>query len=487
MQRSSYTTNTSAMCEAASAPGAIPVCLTHASMSNNPSASSSGQPAPKRFQGAPGGHAQKRKWAAETSDSPNVQSELVSLLLKKWAWGQATAPFIQQVCECAVKDGLVHPKVRELASMGSHGMYPNNCHAELTRKLPTSPMMSALSTISLSFKKSAMCISHGQHAILLPHQVFACIWEHHREEFVRRLCGGDYNNIKKFWKGMRTHPAYGDHPVASRPDRDTHCIPISMHGDGVAVSGISRAWAKSVDAYSWNSLLSQGSTTDMNFLIFIYYPKLVIEHEAMNAHALFFKKLAWSLYWLLLGRWPLRDENNRAYTAADPEYQKAGRPLASGFYGCLWTLRADLEHMFKQFGFPAACGSSTNPCGLCECNKSDKPWTDGRAEAAWRITVHSNQSWKASHPAANPIFQLPGVGILCFMPDAMHTLHLGCYQWFLGSVIKYLVDFAMPESKEANLDTLVKHIKGYYKEHGATITTCNIFIQTTTQVITMIL
>ena len=428
------------------------------------SASSSGQPPTKRFKGTPGGHVQKRKWAAETTGALENKSELVSFLLDKWSWGEVTATFIQRICECAMKDGASHPKVKELATIGSHGMYPNNCHIELTRKLQAPPILSALSTIKLSFKRCAHAISQVEHYMLLPHEVFSCIWHNHREEFVKRLLGGSYGNIKHFWEDMATNPAYFDHPVASRQDHLTHCVPLSLHGDGVAVSGISRAWSKSLDAYSWDSMLSQGSTTDMNFMIYLYYPKLVIEQQGLNAHTKLFKKLAWSFYWLLIGKWPSRDENNRDYTDSDVEYQKAGLPLASGFYATLWSLRADLEHMFKAFDFPASSGSPTNPCGLCGCNKTDKPWTDGREDAAWRATVHTNASWHLAHPTANPLLQLPGMGILAFMPDTMHTLHLGCYQYVLGSVIKYLVEFVMPESQEAKLDKLFQHIKRFYKE-----------------------
>eukprot|EP00969_Alexandrium_andersonii_P263271 11637414-Alexandrium_andersonii.AAC.1 len=58
---------------------------------------------------------------------------------------------------------------------------------------------------------------------------------------------------------------------------------------------------------------------------------------------------------------------------------------------------------------------------------------------------------------------IPGLGVLGFVPDLMHVLHLGCYQWALGSVLKYLVYHHMPGSPAENLGTVWKLIQEAYQ------------------------
>ena len=187
--------------------------------------------------------------------------------------------------------GAVHPRVQELAKLGASGRHPNNCHRELVAKLGPSAMLAAMDKIKLYFKKPfTTVVAKVEHHILLPHKVFATLYEVNREAFVARLLGGKHSNIKSFWEAMDGHPAYRNHPVASRTDHMSHCIPLSLHGDGVAVSGVSRSWSKSVDAYSWMSLLSSGSTKLTNFMIYFYYPKLVVDVAGMSAHDALFKK-----------------------------------------------------------------------------------------------------------------------------------------------------------------------------------------------------
>ena len=182
-------------------------------------------------------------------------------------------------------------------------------------------------------------------AMLLPHELFAGLF-FVKDIFIKKLCGGDSNNIQKFWSSMTNRPAYThDHILREhRPDHTTKCIPLSLHGDGVTVIAISKSWSKSVDALSWSSCLASGSTLTSCFLIYIMYWSLVLQGEN-NMWDKFNRKLAWSFYWLFIGEWPHRDEFDRAYDPHSVEGRRAARnqDLAGGYYGCLWVLKGDLE------------------------------------------------------------------------------------------------------------------------------------------------
>ena len=103
--------------------------------------------------------------------------------------------------------------------------------------------------------------------------------------------------------------------IKIRPDHTTKCIPVSLHGDGVASIGISKSWAKSIDALSWGSVLSCGSAVTCNFLIMLQFWKLVVQSVDNNSWTKFTKKLAWSFYWMFVGKWPSRDYMGNLYDA----------------------------------------------------------------------------------------------------------------------------------------------------------------------------
>ena len=57
--------------------------------------------------------------------------------------------------------------------------------------------------------------------------------------------------------------AYQGHPIRGRADHFQQCLPLSMHGDGVAISGQGRTYAKNAYVWTWCSLLGKGATLGM--------------------------------------------------------------------------------------------------------------------------------------------------------------------------------------------------------------------------------
>ena len=196
---------------------------------------SSGDP-PK---GVRGGYKQKLQWqqASSSSSSPSGKSYLATLLVSKFVWGEISAPLLQQVAAAAFADGATHPDIKKLADLGTSGKHSGNCHSDLMSKLAPNPVSDILSPINVYVKRPPQNIVKVQHTMLLPHELFAAIHQHHPAVFQDRLCGGSDDNIGSFWSQMRDHPAYHTHPLKDRDDHCTRCIPVSLHGDGVAISG----------------------------------------------------------------------------------------------------------------------------------------------------------------------------------------------------------------------------------------------------------
>lgn len=392
-------------------------------------------------------------------------SKLSTLLLDLWSWGELSTPMLQKIAAAAEDDGLDIKDIKKLASLGSRGLYPGNMHVELTNHLRPSNLVQQCSSMVVFYKNTNVLkggIVSGRVPILLPHELFAIMWREYRESFCECLFGNQPDRIAKFWTAMEKSAYFKQHPMSTRLDLKERGIPLSLHGDGVSIVGINKTWTKSVDAYSWSSIIGQGSLKSTNFLIFVEYWKLLVQTAGMDTHMRLMKLLQWSFYWLSIGKWPTRDEHGVQYPPDSVEARRASEDpfLAGGYYGVLYLVKGDLEHMHKAFDFKAAGGADR--CSCCQANTSDVPWTDCRAGAAWEATIWSDEDWRHDNPNRNPIFQLPGIGISAFLPDVMHCVYLGSYQYCFGSVIQFLAYHKMARSPEANCVQLWSDLKAEY-------------------------
>ena len=375
---------------------------------------------------------------------------------------------VQQICQCSLEDNEslgqpTHPEVQLLASLGSSGQVPGNVTRDLKRKLKEPPGMCALSSFRVRLKYTALNHRDVQQNVLWPHKFFAMLHKHHRAAFCQRILGGDSRNVARFWQAMAdNNPRYPRHSVRSREDHTYRCIPISIHGDGVPVSGLGRTYAKNVYVYTWCSLLGKGNTLDWNFLIWLCYKQYMCTSAPHKTMDTFFKHLRWSLYWLWLGQWPTRDADG----------QRLPKPreklLAGGYYALVWVLKGDLEYMYECLGLEYF--NSHNPCFCCKANTSTIPWTAHQRNATWTTHLWEQEDWQAHHANCCPLLRLlPGVGVHSLWPDFMHCKHLGTDQRLYGSVLHMLCypvlgQTMLPGTPQQNLDVVVSKIRDSYKE-----------------------
>ena len=232
----------------------------------------------------PGGYKQKAKWDDQdkATSSTHSKSALAECLLHSWAWGSMSAPMVQRIASCAKADGAKHADLDKLASLGSAGAHPKNCNSELLTKLSPTPIRSTLRLMDVYIKKPPHSIMKLQHYVRWPHELFACLYQNHRDIFLESFLGGKEKNISEFWKAMADHPSYSSHPLKERADHQTRCIPFALHGDGVPVAGVGKAWSKSVEALSMSSMIGRGPTIMTHFLIFIFYAKLIVASDNLN-------------------------------------------------------------------------------------------------------------------------------------------------------------------------------------------------------------
>lgn len=293
--------------------------------------------------------------------------------------------------------------------------------------------------------------------MLLPHKIFQCIYDARPDAFVDRFLGGTPANIATFWSQSRNHLSLEGHPITQRLDWKTKCVPFELHMDGVPVVACGRKSAQSAVIYSTRSLLASGSTLMVRWFLCELWKSMVSKTGPVDmwTRTLFFRKLAWSFFWLQEGITPTKND-------ADGEISGGGKKLAGGYYGTLWAMSTDLEALAEEL-FLKSVSQTKAPCNWCEGNNSDIPWTDFRKNAKWLKTIWQGQRWLARMKPTNPLFSVPGVSITTSCPDWMHDKHIGTDQYTYGSVIKRLTHDLMPGTPEENLAAFEEHMKIAYK------------------------
>lgn len=241
----------------------------------------------------------------------------------------------------------------------------------------------ALQTFTLPFKTVCGQIKDVNLDVLYPHELFSTLYHNFRAEFNKRILGGASTNARTFWQKMRNHPAYQGHPMRKnhRYNHLLYAVPLGLHGDGVVTVGSGKKWARLVEVLSWCSIIgSTGASWVNNFIVVMLIRMLLSTDPGLTTMDFVWRELTWSFYWLYQGIFPDRDSSGRMYTPSDGDkFTKRLTPLAEGFYGVLWVLRADLEWLHDYIGLTGV----GRLCALCRANNAAIPWTSCRPDAAW--------------------------------------------------------------------------------------------------------
>ena len=161
-----------------------------------------------------------------------------------------------------VGDQAIVDDLQVLADIGSGGKYANKMHVDLLK--------------SFSFKTTFQ-EPHGEQSqtMLLPHEMFATIAESYRTTWHRSIYPGEHK-LLEFWETAQNHPLLKDHPVREREDWTKYCIPFGLHGDGVPVVGLGKAWSKILNVFSFFSLIGTGNTRSKMFYCYSAFDKISI-------------------------------------------------------------------------------------------------------------------------------------------------------------------------------------------------------------------
>ena len=410
----------------------------------------------------------RRCWRRSLQKSPN-QASLHFFFFWRSGLGEACQPQNYNLLLKQPLLSLAHSQVESLAKIGGQGKHPGNMHRDLVHIIGQSnlPLQGSLSTYPVTLKPKQNLTEQVGLNFLLPHKLFASIFNSLPAAFLSSVLGGDEGNVGRFWTTMKHHPI-----VVSRPELQSHpdlhkAVPLALHGDGVRYMQTGKAGGKTLDGLSWCSLLTKGPTKVSSFLAFLLVKTVAKESGFSQTWSKVWKILAWSFPALSHGVWLMRDWNGEEFKdVTSTDYLKKGTPLASGHAAVLFVVRADLEFLSNHFKLNNP--SSNSPCALCQADRDMKsnPWTDCRTTAQWRRTIWSAPEWAATHPASHPFFKIPGCGLDLVFPDLTHLKHLGTDQLLLGSVLTWLVKHYLSGTVSQNLDMVWLYIQNWSKDWG---------------------
>ena len=230
-------------------------------------------------------------------------------------------------------------------------------------------------------------------AVIWPHELFAWIYENHKQGFLHSILGGSEENVKIFWRNMPSRPG-----LETKHGWREKCIPIAIHGDGVAVSNVRGKASKQADCISWTSLLGKGKTSLTTFLVWFCFRHLAKKGGFQCTWPQFWSRLCRSLQILFSGIWPSKTMNGE-------DEPRAGQELAGGFFALVYINRGDLDWVSGHFKLNHP--SSNYPCCLCQCSNlpgaEERPWTDCNSKPLCgnHLARQMRLGWKTTPPTAS--------------------------------------------------------------------------------------
>ena len=205
--------------------------------------------------GEKGGGVRQRLKASEDSKK---ESTVATYLLQQWAWGAMSPQQVQHIMSLLLTDirngasnTLSFNLINSLAAIGSHGLMKNNMLRDLLGKPPVCHMPWPYQfRCPLKHSRSMLGVHYQSIDMLLRHELFNALYHHYPAAFRDKLVGSP-GALQNCWKDMDGSPRYAAHPVRTRGNHNTHCIPISFHGDGTPTVGLGKVWGKLMNVFGW--------------------------------------------------------------------------------------------------------------------------------------------------------------------------------------------------------------------------------------------
>ena len=129
-------------------------------------------------------------------------------MVMRWSWGDMPPQEVQHIAELIIQDiknlqgpGLDLSLLTMLASIGSDGTSPQNCHRDLLSRLPKLGLPS-MSLLKVPLSHAVFGISEAMSGIVWPHQFFAALYHNHRDMFFTYVVPS-LDTMREFWEAVK--------------------------------------------------------------------------------------------------------------------------------------------------------------------------------------------------------------------------------------------------------------------------------------------
>ena len=435
--------------------------------------------------------------SADDSYVGKFDSKTAFNVVKEWTTGGKSARKVQAEArhayddvvetlrKCGKSPDYAPQSLKALSQLGTWGKFPGNINRELKTWLGASDEPSPyMQLVWMNISKPRKLLGKAKRLpkmqqvlfpILLPHLLFHFLFTCRNDDFKDMFIGaGAGNPVESFWEGVlgSNDPRLEGHPMKARPDWMSFALPLSLHGDAVPCVAVGKSSCQSFDAYSWQGVLAKKMPTmRVKQYLFGLFERCKLKltkktRMGRDTMADIWPVVLWSFWFLYLGIFPTCQPNGEPWEDHHvSEKALAGEPLAGGFFGVLWLLKQDLDHLAKAYNLPHY--AATIMCALCPAvAEGDDPqmfYSNFNPDAPWKAMMYTADTFRLLFPDCHPLFVFPFLSSHNVEPDELHVVHLGTTMWLLGSILWVLCFQLMTGTPSANLEEIWDAIMDEYK------------------------
>ena len=293
-------------------------------------------------------------------------------LLKRWSWLHMPAECVVSICKAAKQDAenlgsRVHDEVAVVANFDESqpNKYSDKLQALYLKKhCAPEPYMVPINVVDRTGPSPKQV--QRNFPVILPSELFGCMYEHHISEFERRVCGAP-GEIEGFWrKAHIDDPRLKHHAVRDVLSFEHRAIPLRVHGDGAPIDSYKK---HPVDCINTSSLLGQGTSMDTRFL-FCGCPESIKVKDGPKAEQTDYQLWCvymWDIKRCLQGTHHECDHLGNAFPPSSTRQKLANKRIAGHYVFALIMLSSDLEYVANKWKL-ARWASHVRPCTLCKAN-----------------------------------------------------------------------------------------------------------------------
>ena len=341
---------------------------------------------------------------------------------------------LQAEAAAAQQDGLALGDLSSLAELGASAKYPGNIERDFGRRMKK-VLGITVKPLEVSVDVSGVNILV---LVLLPHELFAAIWDKNYEKASARFIGG--YAVQDVWRIAKNGEEawFLEHPLKSAilGNPDLH-VPVRVWGDDAPVGKHGRA----VRAVSWAPAAVRGEALQSKLLCWVIDPSVV----SVISEKQLFNILAWSLDVLAAGRHPSCGPDGQPWKDG-PWKDKARAALAGqalspgGHRGLYAQSSGDGKYLQEIYHLPWH-PTTDFICKFCHACKSPGPnnYANAKEDAPW--TQQRRSTGEISEACMDcPLASVYGWHPETIVDDIVHDDLLGVRLTLIGSALRDLSD-----------------------------------------------